>query len=65
METIIRLKNASKVYSGTGYETRALDGVDLEINRGELVAIMGPSGSGKSTMLNIIGCMDELTVGEY
>lgn len=65
METIIKLKNASKIYSGTGYETRALDGVDLEINRGELVAIMGPSGSGKSTMLNIIGCMDELTGGEY
>ncbi len=61
---MITLKNIEKVY-GTGTNTfKALDGIDLEIKKGEFVAIVGASGSGKSTLLNIIGCMDSPT-GEY
>ncbi len=62
---MISLKNAKKVYKGEGVETVALESVDLQINDGEFVAIMGKSGSGKSTLLNIIGCMDKLSDGEY
>ena len=62
---MITLKNIEKVY-GTGTNTfKALDGIDLEIKKGEFVAIVGASGSGKSTLLNIIGCMDSPTGGEY
>lgn len=62
---MIKIKNLIKVYKGETYETRALDGIDLTIEDGEFVAVMGPSGSGKSTLLNVIGCMDTLTEGEY
>ena len=62
---MIVLKDAKKLYKGDGFETLALDNVNLEINHGEFVAIMGKSGSGKSTILNIIGCMDRLTEGSY
>ncbi|AEE95842.1 ABC transporter ATP-binding protein [Mahella australiensis] len=62
---MIKIKNLVKVYKGETYETRALDGIDLTIEDGEFVAVMGPSGSGKSTLLNVIGCMDTLTEGEY
>lgn len=62
---MITLRNIEKIY-GTGTNTfRALEGIDLEIKKGEFVAIVGASGSGKSTLLNIIGCMDSPTKGEY
>lgn len=62
---MISLQNVKKIYKGDGYDTAALNGVDLEINKGEFVAIMGKSGSGKSTLLNIIGCMAKPTEGTY
>ncbi len=62
---LIRLRGVTKVY-GTGQAAlRALDGVDLDIGQGDFVAIMGPSGSGKSTAMNILGCLDTPTAGEY
>jgi putative ABC transport system ATP-binding protein len=62
---MIQLEGVSKVYQAGSTEVRALDSVDLTINEGELVAIMGPSGSGKSTMMNILGCLDVPTTGRY
>ncbi len=61
----IRLENICKVYSGTGYKVDALNNINLDINEGEMLAIMGASGSGKSTLLNIIGCIDHPTSGRY
>ena len=64
-EPIIALRGITKVF-GTGETAfRALKGVDLDIVAGDFVAIMGPSGSGKSTMMNILGCLDVATGGEY
>ncbi|WP_295865623.1 ABC transporter ATP-binding protein [uncultured Oscillibacter sp.] len=63
---LIELKDIYKIYGeGLESEVRALDGVSLEIRRGEFVAIVGQSGSGKSTMMNVLGCLDIPTRGEY
>lgn len=64
-ETLIEFKNITKVYGKGANETFALNGVDLKIYKGEFVAIMGASGSGKSTSMNIIGCLDKPSSGEY
>jgi lipoprotein-releasing system ATP-binding protein len=60
--SIIKIRNLSKVYPG-GVEVRALDGIDLDIQRGEFLSIIGPSGSGKSTLLHMIGILDTPTSG--
>lgn len=62
---LIEFRDVSKVYGSGASEVRALDGVDLSIERGAFVAIMGPSGSGKSTALNVMGCLDVPSSGEY
>jgi putative ABC transport system ATP-binding protein len=64
-ESVISLKNVHKIYRTGDIEVHALQGVSLEVRRGEFVAVMGPSGSGKSTMMNIIGCLDRPTSGSY
>jgi putative ABC transport system ATP-binding protein len=65
MAPLIEFRAVSRVYGEGEAEVRALDGVDLRIDQGEFVAVMGPSGSGKSTAMNIIGCLDRPTGGEY
>ena len=65
MAPLIAFRDVRRIYGSGEAEVRALDGVDLTINRGEFVAIMGPSGSGKSTAMNIIGCLDRPTAGQY
>ncbi|GAA4721591.1 ABC transporter ATP-binding protein [Brevibacillus fulvus] len=62
---LIELHNIKKVYGKAEYSTVALNNINLCIEKGEFVSIMGPSGSGKSTLLNIIGCMDIPSEGEY
>ena len=63
--SLLELKNIGKKYKIGTEEINALNSIDLKINKGEYVALMGPSGSGKSTLMNIIGCLDTPSVGEY
>ena len=62
---VIETKNLKKIYQMGEIEVRALDGVDIQIERGSVVSIMGPSGSGKSTLMNLLGCLDRPSEGEY
>jgi putative ABC transport system ATP-binding protein len=62
---LIEIRNITKIYEMGTEKLHALDGVDLDIQKNEYVAIMGPSGSGKSTLMNIIGCLDTPTSGDY
>jgi putative ABC transport system ATP-binding protein len=62
---LIELKGVVKVYGKGAAAMRALSGVDLRVERGEFVAVMGPSGSGKSTCMNILGCLDTPTEGKF
>ena len=64
-QPLIELKNVSKIYGTGEAQTHALRGVDLQIERGDFVAVMGPSGSGKSTCMNILGCLDTPSSGRY
>ncbi len=62
---VVELENVGRVYSNGRLEVAALKGVDVRVEQGEFVAVVGPSGSGKSTLMHIIGCLDRPTSGSY
>src|SRR5260370_35692389 len=64
-ELVVEIRDLTKTYKLGQTRVRALRGVSLEVRRGGFVAIMGPSGSGKSSLMNLVGCLDRATSGEY
>ena len=63
MSSLIKLENVHKIYRLEGGEVPAINGISLNINQGDFVALIGPSGSGKSTAMNLVGCLDTATKG--
>lgn len=64
-EIILKTENIKKIYKTENYTGAAVNGIDLEVERGEFISIMGPSGCGKSTLLNMLGMLDNISDGEY
>ncbi|MFM2342881.1 MAG: hypothetical protein RLZZ592_2534, partial [Pseudomonadota bacterium] len=64
-QPLIRLRGIEKVYGSGAVSFHALRGIDLDIDEGDFVAVMGPSGSGKSTVMNLLGCLDVPSSGQY
>lgn len=64
-QSVIDIQGITKTYVNGKLSVPVLHGIDLQVNKGEFVSIMGPSGSGKSTFMNILGCLDRLTTGSY